>query len=558
MAGLALGSVAGRIAAAGRWLSRHPLLCLTLLLLAQVLPSLAVKDVWLPDEVRHAAVFRNLWERGHWLVLYLGDSAYGDKPPVYFWLLAGIAAAVSLTGGDPVGPAVFMVAAAVSAWAVLAALVQAGQRMGFGPRKVLGAGLILLTCWFFIERAHQPRMDLLFAAYILMAQTALYRATQGAQLQRGPMLWAGLFMGLAALTKGPLGVALPLAGFALFLLRQRRGRLLVSGRAGLALAVVLTIALAYLAGVLATEGPGFIRAVAVEQIWQRAVQPVDQVAPVYAYVPMLAAALLPWSFVLAWAIWRGLRRLGLAGLWAPSTGPDLAQPYLWSSVLGGLTVISALDYKIAFLLVPLLAPLALILSHEIGSAPPPQRRRLFTTIAGFVAVAAVAVPFAPRLTLWPEYVTGVWPVATGLAVTAGLGWAVRGASLQRFGLLVAVGVTVVLVPLYQTTMQGLNAVMSPRALALVIADHAARGYEVAEYDPAYTGHFDYHTGLRLQSLRRPDQLAGFAAQTGCGVVVMRRRVQGDWPDPPALTILAEAQLDAGVYRVLAFGHEGCR
>lgn len=140
MAGLARGSVAGRIAAAGRWLCRHPLLCLTLLLLAQVLPSLAVKDVWLPDEVGHAAVFRNLWERGHWLVLYLGESAYGDKPPVYFWLLAGIAAAVSLTGGDPVGPAVFMLAAAVSAWAVLAALVQAGQRMGSGPRKVLGRG----------------------------------------------------------------------------------------------------------------------------------------------------------------------------------------------------------------------------------------------------------------------------------------------------------------------------------------------------------------------------------------------------------------------------------
>jgi hypothetical protein len=29
--------------------------------LAQVIPSLAVKDVWMPVEVRHAAVFTNLW-----------------------------------------------------------------------------------------------------------------------------------------------------------------------------------------------------------------------------------------------------------------------------------------------------------------------------------------------------------------------------------------------------------------------------------------------------------------------------------------------------------------
>lgn len=93
-----------------RWACLHLLLCLTLILLAQVIPSLAVKDVWMPDEVRHAAVFTNLWQNGHWLVLHLGDAAYADKPPVYFWLVAAI---VSVFG--TVQPFVFMVAAAISA-----------------------------------------------------------------------------------------------------------------------------------------------------------------------------------------------------------------------------------------------------------------------------------------------------------------------------------------------------------------------------------------------------------------------------------------------------------
>lgn len=148
-----------------------------------------------------------------------------------------------------------MVAAAISALLLLlAALAQAGRRMGFDPRVVLLAGLVLLTNWFFIARAHQPRMDLLFAAFILTAQTALFRATQAERLLPRPMAMAGLAMGMAALTKGPLGVALPLAGFALFLLRQRRGWLLVSREAGLAGAVVLALAFAYLAGVVAVEG----------------------------------------------------------------------------------------------------------------------------------------------------------------------------------------------------------------------------------------------------------------------------------------------------------------
>lgn len=154
-----------------------------------------------------------------------------------------------------VQPFVFMVAAAISALLLLlAALAQAGRRMGFDPRVVLLAGLVLLTNWFFIARAHQPRMDLLFAAFILTAQTALFRATQAERLLPRPMAMAGLAMGMAALTKGPLGVALPLAGFALFLLRQRRGWLLVSREAGLAGAVVLALAFAYLAGVVAVEG----------------------------------------------------------------------------------------------------------------------------------------------------------------------------------------------------------------------------------------------------------------------------------------------------------------
>ena len=184
----------GERAAAGlHWLSLHPLLSLTLVLAAQVLPSLDVKDVWMPDEARHAAVFRNLWEGGHWLVLHLGDAAYADKPPVYFWLLAGLA---WLTGST--GPALFMLAAALSGWGLLAVMVHAGWRLGVEPRTVLLAGLILLTNWFFIERAHQPRMDLLFSAFILLAEAALFRATTGADpasLRLAPMLAAGLAMG---------------------------------------------------------------------------------------------------------------------------------------------------------------------------------------------------------------------------------------------------------------------------------------------------------------------------------------------------------------------------
>ena len=104
---------------------------------------------------------------------------------------------------------------------------------------------------------------------------------------------------------------------------------MVSLEAGLCLAVIFAFAVAYLAGVVAVEGWGFVHTVAVDQIcWTRAVHSVDLSEPVYACIPMLAGALLPWSLVLLWSIWRGVRRLGWAGLWTPSKGPNLALPYL--------------------------------------------------------------------------------------------------------------------------------------------------------------------------------------------------------------------------------------
>lgn len=88
-----------------RWIVGHPAILPCLLLAIQTIPSLWAKDVWFSDEVRHAAVLVQMIERGHWLVLHLGDTFYPDKPPLYFWVLA----AISQVSGST-APSVFMVA----------------------------------------------------------------------------------------------------------------------------------------------------------------------------------------------------------------------------------------------------------------------------------------------------------------------------------------------------------------------------------------------------------------------------------------------------------------
>ncbi|MGH8325551.1 MAG: ArnT family glycosyltransferase, partial [Steroidobacteraceae bacterium] len=50
---------------------------------------------WPADEPGFVQVAREMAHHGHWLFPSMGGELYGDKPPLYFWLLA---AGFELTG----------------------------------------------------------------------------------------------------------------------------------------------------------------------------------------------------------------------------------------------------------------------------------------------------------------------------------------------------------------------------------------------------------------------------------------------------------------------------
>ncbi len=62
-----------------------------------LLPGLGSTDLWAPDEPRYAQVAEELRSMEHGLpglaVLHLGGEVYTQKPPLYYWLAAGLGAA---------------------------------------------------------------------------------------------------------------------------------------------------------------------------------------------------------------------------------------------------------------------------------------------------------------------------------------------------------------------------------------------------------------------------------------------------------------------------------
>jgi 4-amino-4-deoxy-L-arabinose transferase len=52
------------------------------------------RDLWVQDEARYGEVLREMIATQGWLVPHLNGYPYPDKPPLFFWLVAGIAKVV--------------------------------------------------------------------------------------------------------------------------------------------------------------------------------------------------------------------------------------------------------------------------------------------------------------------------------------------------------------------------------------------------------------------------------------------------------------------------------
>lgn len=534
-----------------RWIVGHPAILPCLLLAIQTIPSLWAKDVWFSDEARHAAVLVQMIERGHWLVLHLGDAFYPDKPPLYFWVLA----AISQVSGST-APSVFMAGAAVSAFVFLIATIRAAGLFGLSRQVALLAGLLLISNYYFILRAHFPRMDLLFATFILLSHVCFFQAVTASQRQ---LLWttaAFLMAALATLTKGPVGFVLPLVGILIFLVLERRTRAIFSRKMMVGSLAFIVPMLLYLTGVYLISGEAFIRAILIDQTLQRALDTPRLQGPIYYYLAKLPEIFLPWSLILVFLPWR---RMLASHRKNQSSAKSPGQRYLFISAATSLAVISVFDYKITFLLITLLPQVALLCAIHLHRLEKSRRTALFALITLLYICVAVILPFAGDLTLWPDHVRGEIVVALAcIPMIVGMLLTVRRRALV-FCAVAAIGSTIVVLPLFLISVRGLDAVMSTADFGAYLGRVAASGHSTIYYHPFRSGIFDYHAGTVIPYLDNLQQVRAHMTAQDCGVLVMRSSDWSGWSDKPdEFVIIAEQQLDYESYVLIGWGGTTCR
>jgi len=171
-------------------------------------------EFYTKGEPREASVSVSMVEKNQWILpeVYADEFAY--KPPLMHWLTA----VFSLPGGE-VTP---FTSRLPSALAFLGLIVCSFLFFGRNLRmqEAFLAALILLTTFELHRAAMNARVDMLLTFLIVCALFQLFRWEEQKKLKGFPWL-APLTMSLAVLTKGPVGIVLPLLVFGIYLLFLR-------------------------------------------------------------------------------------------------------------------------------------------------------------------------------------------------------------------------------------------------------------------------------------------------------------------------------------------------
>ncbi len=462
-----------------------------------------------PDEPRYATIARGMAETGDWVTPRLDSKGWFEKPVLLYWT-AG--AAMWLRGGDETAA---RLPSALAALVTALALAYAGVRH-YGAGAAWAVVLMFPTSVGVFAFARAATTDMLFSASLCLAMLAAAQMlAPWSNLREGPccpILWLrialGLFLGLAALAKGPAAILLAGGSVALWTLATQRWRDPLKFLHPVCMVCFAAVAAPWYA-LVALRNPEFVDVFFFSHNVQRFLTPVFRhEQPFWFFGPILLLGLLPWTVLLYPAASEG-RRLWRENAWRQSSGFFFA---CWAAF--PLLFFSLSKSKLPGYVLPSLPPLALLLAVSLARCMEARRT------SGRWMLAAIGGTLA-GLVLSAEYWLKRLPEETGfrepahflpaLAAFAAAGALIALAALagRQSAALVAAAL------LLGVLLECINRVVLPQLDAHLSPRTAAEVYQALPSQPAapqvYQMHRAWHYGLNFyqrQELREWDPRSG--------------------------------------------------
>jgi 4-amino-4-deoxy-L-arabinose transferase-like glycosyltransferase len=370
-----------------------------------------------PDEGRYAEISREMAVSGDWVTPRLNGIKYFEKPPLQYWATA---AAYTLFGEHHWTSRLWP---ALTGLLGITLVFFAGRSL-FGPPAGLYAALVLASSAGYVGIAHMNTLDMgmtFFMTAGLLAFLLAQREHASAVTSRRWTLAAWACAALAVLSKGLIGIVLPAAVLAIYVLLQRDFALLRRLHWQMGTAIFLFIAAPWFL-LVQSANPEFARFFFIHEHLERFLTASHRrVQPWWFFVPMLAIGLLPWLTLLPQALARG---------WRVQTSPQAFQPQrfllIWAVFI--FVFFSASGSKLPSYILPIFPALALLIGLTLAETG--ARRLLLHAIPVLLAGIAILALSPSVVALAKEQVPAVlyqayvpWIAGAGLALAIGSGCA---------------------------------------------------------------------------------------------------------------------------------------
>jgi 4-amino-4-deoxy-L-arabinose transferase-like glycosyltransferase len=314
-------------------LRRSPLIALGTIAFILVIYSIGLGRVHLFDwdEINFAECAREMRLSGEYLYAQIGFLPFWEKPPLFFWLQA---ASMSLWGETEWAtrfPNVLILGI------TLGMLYRLGRRWHgpfFGWLWMFFYGTALLPAFY----ARSGLIDPLFNLFMLLA------AMSGSQAFTPPAspwkagAWTGLWMALAVLTKGPVGIGLPALSLLTLSLAHRQLKTLLP--LGIIAALITSLIIGSWLSLLYLSGKAYLLSEFWAYQWRLfSTADAGHAGPWYYHIVVWLVGLLPAS---PWAL-IALRRLRLSTL--PIPAQTLLGLTLWTLLIFSIVQTKIIHYS---------------------------------------------------------------------------------------------------------------------------------------------------------------------------------------------------------------------
>lgn len=307
-----------------------------------------------PDEGRYAEIPREMMEAGDYITPRLNYVKYFEKPPMLYWMVSASFAAFGQNEFAARLPgALCALACAGVAWAL-------GRRM-FGRTAGLLGGIVTATSLLHFGVGRIVLTDMPLTLFMTAAVAAHWYAmtaeSAGERRASAAIFWAS--MALGTLTKGLVANVLPCGAVVLYALLTRSTRGIRAELSPIGIALFAAIAVPYFYTVCKVN-PEFFDFFFIREHFLRYTTTVhNRYEPVWFFLPLLPAGMMPWTGWLPSIFARG------SALRDARTRGAAGYLLMWCALVLGFFSMSS--SKLIPYIAPCVPPLAVLIGAELTS-----------------------------------------------------------------------------------------------------------------------------------------------------------------------------------------------